>query len=83
MLFSDTSFFMLAVGINQGETVPPISTPEVYVNQPICVSVKLGCMFCRPTTDYTVQVDAEVMSMNVRLSQCNVLWHLKILFSCS
>ena len=48
---------MLAVGINPGDSVAPISTPDVYVDGSIYVTVQLGCMFCRPRIQYTVQVE--------------------------
>ena len=50
----DKSFYVLAVGVGTGDTVNPISTPEVNVMEPICVNVILGCVGCPPV--YSVQV---------------------------
>ena len=52
---------MLAVGVNPGDTIHPISTPEVYVDESTsCVDIILGCLYCRPNTQYTVEVCAVI-----------------------
>ena len=61
-LFSDEAFYILGVGINRGDIVPPISTPEVYIEEAVCVKVELGCVFCHPTREYTVQVNEQIIS---------------------
>ena len=64
ILFPDTSYFVLGVGINHADTVYPISTPDVFVDEPICVTVKLGCVSCLPKTNYTVQVYTKEIEPN-------------------
>ena len=69
---------MLGVGINRGDIVPPISTPEVYLEEPICVGVKLGCIYCSPKTRYTVQVNSpmSVQAVPIHNLICGCNLHL-------
>ena len=62
------AFFLLAIGVGTGDTPIHIGTPEVDVEESICMNVSFGCVGC--VHPYAVQVGRWIQ-----------LWRYTILFN--
>ena len=68
LFFQVTSFYMLGVGVSPGYTAIPLSTPEVFMPEPICLEVILGCAGCRSKPQLDVQYIVEASKISTRLA---------------
>ena len=77
-MLPDTYFYMLAVGVGIGDTLLPISSPEVNVTEPICLKVILGCVWCPHFYDVRVGRQIQSRLYSEMFIQINMLYRWSV-----